>query len=57
MASITNDRGGRKRIQFMVGDGNRRAIRLGKASRRQAETFAGYVEKLLAEKITGVCAY
>jgi len=53
MASIANDGNGRKRIQFVAGDGSRKAIRLGKVSQRQAETFAGYVEKLMAEKITG----
>jgi integrase len=53
MASISND-GGRRRIQFFLpNDDNRRTIRLGKVSQRQAEEFAGYVEKLIGEKITG----
>ncbi len=48
MASIGNDSGGRKRILFVAGDGKRRTVRLGRASRRQAETVRGHVENLVA---------
>jgi len=53
MASIANDAGGLKRIQFVDGDGERKTIRLGKVSMRAAEAVKGRVEKLLAAKLTG----
>ena len=37
MASIVRDPNGRKRILFFNADGNRKVIRLGKMSQRQAE--------------------
>ncbi len=46
MASITNDANGRRRIQFVAGDGARKAIRLGKVSQRQAEAFKVRLEAL-----------
>jgi integrase len=46
MASVINDPNGRKRIQFVAGDGPRRTIRLGKASMRQAESIKVKVEQL-----------
>jgi len=46
MASVISDPNGRKRIQFMAGDRTRRAIRLGKASMRQAESIKVRVEQL-----------
>jgi len=56
MASVINDPNGRKRIQFVAGDGTRRTIRLGKASLRQAESIKVKVEQLAlaATGATGV---
>ena len=53
MASIANDPGGRRRIQFVDTDGKRRTIRLGKMSKRQAETIKLRVEDLIAAKLSG----
>ena len=53
MASIVNDLNGRKRIQFIASDGVRRAVRLGKASMKQAEAFKTKVEQLVTASITG----
>jgi integrase len=47
MASVTNDGGGRHRVQFSHQTRGRVAIRLGKVSRRTAEGFARRVEQLL----------
>ena len=47
MASIANDPGGRKRICFVSHDGRHRAVSLGKASVKQAETVRTRVEHLL----------
>src|SRR5687768_5858115 len=54
MASVSNDRGGLKRVQFIGADGHRRAIRLGKATKRQADAFKIKVEMLVSGSITGV---
>ena len=48
MASVCNDPGGRKRILFIGPDGERRAVRLGKASVKQAEAFKVRVERLVS---------
>ena len=53
MASIAQDGGGRRRIQFVAKDGKRRAIRLGKVSQRQAEAVKVKVEQLNVASITG----
>ena len=53
MASISDDPGGRKRVQFIAGDGKRKTIRLGKASMKQAEAVKVKVERLVAASITG----
>ena len=53
MASICSDKGGHKRILFFDGDGNRKVLRLGKASRKQAESFKVKLESLLTAKQTG----
>jgi integrase len=53
MASMSRDRNGTKRILFTDGDGERKAIRLGKASVKAAEAFRLRVEALLAAKVTG----
>ncbi len=56
MASVISDPNGRKRIQFMAGNGARRTIRLGKATMRQAESIKVRVEQLAlaATGATGV---
>jgi integrase len=51
MASIANDPGGRRRIQFVAGDQRRRTIRLGKVSKKSAEEICRKVERLNAAKI------
>ncbi len=53
MASISNDPNGQKRIIFVAPDGSRKAIRLGKADQRTAESVARHVESLLSHKICG----
>lgn len=53
MASIANDPGGRRRILFVAPDGSRKAIRLGRASQRAAESVCRHVEGLLAARIAG----
>lgn len=50
MASIANDPSGRKRILFVDPSGNRKPIRLGRVSQRDAESIARHVEALLAAK-------
>ncbi|NLF70803.1 MAG: site-specific integrase [Candidatus Anammoximicrobium sp.] len=47
MASVSTDKPGRRRILFIGADGKRRAIRLGKVSRKKANTVCGYVESLV----------
>ncbi len=56
MASVISDPNGRKRIQFVADDGTRKTIRLGKATRRQAEGVKVRIEQLAlaATGITGV---
>jgi len=54
MASVITLANGRRAIQFMAPDGDRRpTIRLGKVSQRYAEGFKYRVEQLLAARITG----
>ena len=53
MASIARDANGCKRIQFVHADGSRPAIRLGKCSQRDAESFKIKVEALLSAKMLG----
>src|SRR5688500_3337329 len=53
MASIANDENGRKRIQFIAGDGSRKAVRLGKVSTRQAESAKVKVEQLVSAVMLG----
>jgi len=56
MASVISDKNGRKRIQFVAGDRSRKAIRLGKATQRQANDIRRRVEQLIlaATGATGV---
>ncbi len=54
MASISTDRRtGLRRILFVAPDGKRKAIRLGKISIRNAETFRLRIEALLNAKMGG----
>lgn len=53
MASLANDPGGLRRIQFTDGDGKRKTVRLGKIPKRQAERIVGHVEWLVASQIDG----
>ena len=53
MASLSRDPNGCKRILYVDGDGNRRAVRLGAASVKVAESFKGRVEALNAAQIAG----
>jgi integrase len=54
MASVICDPEGFKRIQFVAEDGTRRAIRLGKMDKKQADAICVRVEILLAASISGV---
>jgi integrase len=53
MASIASDGNGLRRIQFMNSRGQRKAIRLGKASMKQAEAFKVKVEQLVTASLFG----
>ena len=50
MASLSNDPGGRRRIQFVDVSGARRTIRLGKTPKKTAESFLANVEALIAAR-------
>ncbi|HZZ78456.1 MAG TPA: tyrosine-type recombinase/integrase [Gemmataceae bacterium] len=52
MASISNDGGGRRRILFVNGNGDRKAIRLGKMPMKAAESILVRVEALNAASIS-----
>ena len=52
MASITTQSGGRRMIQFTDADRRRRTIRLGKVSKRSAESVRGHVEHLVGKTLT-----
>src|SRR5580658_2165347 len=53
MASISNDGGGLRRIQFVANDGSRKTIRLGRVTARQAEAVKVKVEAMIGAAITG----
>ncbi len=53
MASISRTKNGHRVIQFIGSDGQRKTIRLGKVSQRQAESVKTRVEELSAALITG----
>lgn len=54
MASITNDPGGRRRLEFVSPhDGIRRPIRLGRMPVKAAEAIKGHVEHIIAARIAG----
>jgi integrase len=52
MASMGQDPGGRRRILFVAGDGSRKTVRLGKASKKQAEAFKIKLENLVTGRFT-----
>lgn len=53
MASIGHDANGFRRILFVAKDGKRKTIRLGKCSKRDAESIKCRVESLLSSSFTG----
>ena len=53
MASIVHESNGWRRIEFMAGDGNRKRVRLGKASAKDANAFKVKLESLLSGAIAG----
>jgi hypothetical protein len=53
MATIGKDKGGRKRILFVAGDGKRKVVRLGRANMRQATAVKVKVEDLITGHFTG----
>jgi len=54
MASISRDKGGTRRVQFIhPDDGKRCTIRLGRATVKQAERFAANVEALIGNRYGG----
>lgn len=53
MASITNRPNGHRWIQFLDRDKRRRTVRLGKCSRRDAETICRMVEEILSNQGAG----
>ena len=54
MASIANDRNGTRRLLFVDGDGTRKTIRLGRVSKKTAETIRVHVEHLVRDKSHGL---
>lgn len=53
MASIVSDPNGHKRILFIAGNRKRRAVRLGRASIKQAEAFKVRVQQLVSALVVG----
>jgi integrase len=53
MASLSNDRNGTRRIQFIGPDGGRRAVRLGRVPTKTAEAVLRRVEEIIACRIAG----
>ena len=54
MATISTDKKtGRRTVQFKDADGKRKSIRLGKVTKRQADSVKFHMEHLIAARITG----
>lgn len=53
MATLGCDKNGTKRILVVIPDGSRRTIRLGKCSKKDAESFKSKVEDLISFRILG----
>ena len=51
MASISTDKTGNRTLQFVAGDGKRRSIRLGKMTKKFADSIRTRVEHLNAARI------
>lgn len=54
MASISSASNGTRMLQFTGPDGGRRTIRLGKVSKRDAETIKSFIERIIQQRIAGV---
>lgn len=54
MASVISDPNGTRRIQWCVGKRERRTLRLGAVSQKQAEAVKVRIEQVLASRATGV---
>jgi len=54
MASVSRDANGTKRVLFTDGDGERKSVRLGKASAKAADAFRLRIEALNTARITGI---
>ncbi len=54
MASVIKDPGGLKRIQWCIGGNQRRTLRLGNVTLRQADAVRVRIEQVLASRSTGV---
>lgn len=52
MASVAKDQNGTKRIQFKDSAGDRKSIRLGKVSLRNAEAIKYRIEEILQAQMT-----
>lgn len=53
MASITTDKRGNRRLQFVDGNGIRQTVRLGKLDAKAAQTIRTHAEALLSAKLSG----
>lgn len=53
MASLSSDKNGNRRIQFMADDGSRKSFRLGAMPLKDAKTMLSRVEALLSCKMVG----
>jgi hypothetical protein len=54
MASVSTDKNGNRRILFVDGDGERRAIRLGKLPMKATASVKAKVEAILAASIAKI---
>lgn len=53
MASIASEPNGHRRLLFTAPDGNRKSIRLGKCSQKDAERISGHIEHISTSKLPG----
>ena len=52
MASISTDKSGNRRIQFFNGNGERKSVRIGKATMKATESIRDKIEALLESKLS-----
>ncbi len=52
MASISTDKAGNRKIQFSDGNGQRKIVRIGKASKKDADAILAKLESLLEAKLS-----